>query len=289
MAAGVPTPASSYYDVDDTVMTGEAVALELRPTGFALAALGALIDWAVYFVGGLLVLTFAVVGPLLASPLGQDSATVAAFVSVGIVLVLIVIPVAVELLSGGKSLGRLAVGARIVRDDGGAIGFRHAFIRQLVGLLDFYLTFGGCAAIFGLLNGKSKRLGDYLAGTYSQYERVASAADPVFGVPTALEGWALTADVARIPNRLSLRMSRFLRQAGQLTPIARDQLARQLGAEVSAWVSPVPAVDAELFLAAVVALRRDREFAALQLDQTRLSQLDAALTGLPHGFPERTE
>ena len=33
------------------------------------------------------------------------------------------IPTAVETLSQGKSLGKLAVGARIVRDDGGSIGF----------------------------------------------------------------------------------------------------------------------------------------------------------------------
>jgi uncharacterized RDD family membrane protein YckC len=287
MAAQNSFDAIPYDDVEDTVMTGEAVALELRPTGFALAAAGAAIDFLVYGVGGLLLISFAVLVPLSASSLGNDSATVSAFVSASLVLVLVVIPVAVELLSNGKSLGRLAVGARIVREDGGAIGFRHAFIRNLSGLLEIYATVGGLAAIFGLLNGKSKRMGDFLAGTYSQYERVSRQPEPVFGVPVELYAWSVNADVARIPNRLAQRMTKFLRQAAQLTPSTREHIAHQLATEASVWVSPVPAARPELFVAAVVALRRNRELVALQLEQARLSQLGPALTGLPHDFPER--
>jgi uncharacterized RDD family membrane protein YckC len=287
MAGAVSSDASDYVDVEDTVMTGEAVALELRPTGFALAAAGAAIDWLVYFGGGLLFITFAVVVPLGSSSLGQDSATMSAFVSASLVLVLIVIPVAVELLTHGKSLGRLAVGSRIVRDDGGEIGFRHAFIRNLVALLEIYLTIGGLAAIVGLLNGKSKRVGDYLAGTYSQYERVARITEPAFGVPPELQVWALTADVARIPNRLAQRVTAFLRQAPKLTPTARGHYAYQLAGEVSAWVSPVPSSQPESFLAAVIAIRRERELAALTLENERLARLGPALDGLPHGFPRR--
>jgi uncharacterized RDD family membrane protein YckC len=279
--------ASRYDDDDDTVMTGEAVALELRPTGFALAAAGAVIDWLIYFGGGLLFITFAVVVPLDGSSLGQDSATVAAFVSASLVLVLIVIPVAVELLTHGRSLGRLAVGARIVREDGGEIGFRHAFIRNLVALLEIYATVGGLAALFGLLNGKSKRMGDYLAGTYSQYERVAPIAASTLDVPPALRSWALTADVARIPNRLAQRMSAFLRQAPRLTPTTREHYANQLAGEASPWVSPLPRANAEEFLTAVLAIRRDRELAALTLESERLSLLGPALAALPHGFPDR--
>jgi uncharacterized RDD family membrane protein YckC len=287
MANAGTSDASVYYDEEDTVMTGEAVALELRPTGFALAAAGAAIDWLVYFGGGLLFITYAVVLPLGDSSLGQDSATMAAFVSASLVLVLIVIPVAVELLTHGKSLGRLAVGARIVREDGGEIGFRHAFIRNLVALLEIYTTIGGFAAIFGLLNGKSKRMGDYLAGTYSQYERVAPVSEPVFVITPDLQAWALTADVARIPDRLAQRITAFLRQAPKMTPTARWQYANQLASEATAWVSPVPVTAPENFLAAVVAIRRDRELTALTLENERLGHLGAALTGLPHAFPNR--
>jgi uncharacterized RDD family membrane protein YckC len=284
----VAEPAHNYYveEPEDVVMTGEAVALDLHPTGYALAGAGAIIDWLVYVVGGFLFLLFAVELPLGASEIGQDGAVQAAAVSATIVLVLIVIPTAVELLSKGKSLGRLAVGARIVRDDGGAIGFRHAFIRSLVGLIEI-VPIGGVAAITGLLNGRSKRLGDYLAGTYSQYERVAKVVEPVFGVPGQLSGWATTADVARIPLRLALRSTRFLRQAGQLTPSTRSAHAASLAAELSQWVSPIPPVDPELFVAGVVAVRRERELAAHARERQELAHLQAALTWVPPGFPAR--
>jgi uncharacterized RDD family membrane protein YckC len=287
MAAAGSGDAVLAHDVDDIVMTGEAVGLELRPTPFVLAAAGAAIDWVVYFLGGILAISFGIIVPLSASPLADDSSTVGIFVTVGLVLVFIVVPTAVELLSKGKSLGRLAVGARIVRDDGGAIGFRHVLIRNLLSLLDFYVSFGGVAAIVGLTNDKSKRLGDLLAGTYSQYERAPRVDEPVFGVPLELQAWALTADVARIPNRLALRATKFLGQAGQLTPTTRTSIASQLAQELSTWVSPVPAGSPELFVSAVIALRRDRELRAHQLEAARLASVGPALESLPHGFPKR--
>ena len=287
MAVAGSADANLAVDVDDAVMTGEAVALELRPTPFALAAAGAAIDWAVYFIGGLLFVTFAILTPLLASPLGADEDTVGAFIGASLILVLVIIPIAVELLTRGKSLGRLAVGARIVRDDGGAIGFRHAFIRNLVALLEIYSTFGGLAAIFGLTNDKSKRMADFLAGTYSQYERVPRQTYPLFIIPPEVAAWAATADVARIPNRVSLRAIKFLRQAAGLTPATREVLGRQLATELRAWVSPIPPVPPEIFIVGVVALRRDRELRAHQLHAERLKRVAPALESLPHGFPKR--
>jgi uncharacterized RDD family membrane protein YckC len=281
------TVALDNHDADESVMTGEAVALDLRPTSFALAAAGAAIDWLVYQIGGTLFLFFAILVPLSSTPLVQDSANVAAIGIAGEVLVLIIIPIIVEVLSKGKSLGRLAVGARIVRDDGGAIGFRQAFVRALLALLEIYLTLGGLAALVGLLNGRSKRFGDFLAGTYSQYERVPRDRPVTFGMPFELVDWARTADVARIPNRLAVRLAQFLRQAGALTPVARDRLGRQLAAEAAVWVSPVPPVPAELFLLGVVVLRRDRESTALMLERQRMAHLEPALTALPHAFPKR--
>jgi uncharacterized RDD family membrane protein YckC len=257
-----------HVEIDDTIMTGEAVALDLRPASFVLRSAGALIDFVVYIGFYLLLMLFAL--PALANSLNLDDAIGTALGVAGLVIAVVVAPITVELLSHGRSLGKLAVGARIVRDDGGTIGFRHAFIRALTGVVEIYTTFGGFAVVVSLLNARSKRLGDLLAGTYSQYERVSKADRPVYGVPTALEQWALTADVARMPDRLARRISTFLAQASQLTPATRQRMSTELAAEVSPFVSPVPAIDAELFLAGVAAVRRDREYAALQLEARAL-------------------
>jgi uncharacterized RDD family membrane protein YckC len=280
----VPT-ALDHTEIDDSIMTGEAVALDLRPASFVLRAAGAIIDFLVYIGFYVLLMLFAI--PALASSLGLDDAIVTALSVAGLVVAIVVAPITVELLSHGRSLGKLAIGARIVRDDGGAIGFRHAFIRALTGVIEIYTTFGGFAVVVSLLNARAKRLGDLLAGTYSQYERVSTTDKPVYGVPEPLGQWALTADVARMPDRLARRISTFLAQAAKMTPATRLRMSHELAAEVSPFVSPVPAIDAELFLAGVAAVRRDREFAALQLEARGLERLKPVLGGLPNGFPER--
>jgi uncharacterized RDD family membrane protein YckC len=276
--------APAHADDDAELMTGEAVGLDLRPTGFVLRAAGAIIDFVVYF-GTWLLIILALSSPLFGGIL--DEATGAAAAVAALVFCLIVLPTAVETATQGKSLGRLAVGARIVRDDGGAIGFRHAFIRALTGVLEIFFTLGGIAAMVSMLNGRSKRLGDLLAGTYSQNERVSGPAPEVFGMPVELIDWAKTADVARLPDGLARRIAQYLGQAARLSPDARARLGRDLANEASVFVSPLPAVNAELFLAGVSVIRRDREYRALQLERERLEHLTPVLRSLPHDFPDR--
>ena len=284
MATLSPTDSVDFDEQNDELITGEAVALDLRPAGFILRAGGAAIDFIVYFGGyflGLFILFSASIS------LRLDEAMLQAISIAGLVLFILVIPITVEVLSHGKSLGKLAVGARIVRDDGGAIGLRHAAIRGVTAVLEIYMTLGGGALLIGLFNSRAKRLGDLLAGTYSQHERVVQIVTPVYGVPLPLVEWAKTADVARMPDALARRIAHYLAQARGLSPETRVRLGRQLANEASIYVSPLPVADAELFLAAVASLRRDREFAALQLQQRRLEQLKPVLTGLPHRFPNR--
>jgi hypothetical protein len=80
---------------------------------------------------------------------------------------------------------------------------------------------------------------------------------------------------------------RRLRQAGKMTPETRARLASALAGEAAPYVSPLPQVPAELFLAGVAAVRRDREYSALMLQRARLERLQPVLTGRPHRFPDR--
>jgi len=268
--------------VERELVTGEAVTLDVKPASYILRAAGTFIDWVVYML-----VMLGCVLLLVATGGGLDAALVQALVVLILVLGTVVLPLTVELASRGRSLGKLAVGARIVRDDGGAIGFRHAFIRALTGVLEIFLTVGGIAALVGLLNARSKRLGDLLAGTYSQLVRVPAPRPLDLYLSPALAGWATTADVARLPDRLSRRIAQFVRQAPQLTPAARYGLSTELAREASAFVSPLPDVDAETFLVGVALLRRQRDARGLALEQERLDRLSPVLEGLPHAFPDR--
>lgn len=272
-------------EADDELLTGEAVALDVRPAGFLLRSASGAIDFAVSVVpllASLYVFSSVVQIGSLVDPALERALTITL-----IVAFLVVLPIVIEVASRGRSLGRLAIGARIVRDDGGAASLRHAIVRGLVGFLEIYATLGALAFITSMLNSRSKRLGDLLAGTYSQHERVPQPAAFVPVVPPPLATWAATADVAKLPDRLSRRIAQFLAQADRMTPPTRERLARQLEGEAAPYVSPLPDVHPHVFLLAVAALRRDREYRALLLERDRLAQVAPLLQGNPHAFPDR--
>lgn len=284
MSSPAPALNLTRHDDERELLTGEAVALELRATNVVLRAAGALIDYVLYvfLTGG-----FIYAALVLAAGTGLPDALYPALGIACAFTGLVLVPAVVDSATQGKSLGRLALGSRVVRDDGGAIGFRHAFIRSFVGLFEIVLTAGGLAVVVGLLNPRAKRLGDLVAGTYSQYERVPAHEPAEFGVPAELAEWATTADVARLPDALSRRIAQFLRQASGHTPTTRARLAESLAAEAAPFVSPLPVVEPELLLAGVAVLRREREARALELERARLEQLTPTLGALPHGFPDR--
>lgn len=272
----------STVPADDDVLTGEAVALDVKPASYVLRAAGTIIDFVVavvVMIGCFLLVAY--------TGAGIDEAAFRILLVVIPVFGMVVLPTTVELATRGRSLGKLAVGARIVRDDGGAIGFRHSLIRALVGVIEIFFTLGAVAALTGLLNRRSKRLGDLLAGTYSQLVRVPVPQPLPLYLAPHLTGWAQTADVGRLPDRLSRRIAQFVRQAPGLTPAARAGLSTELAREAAPYVSPLPPVDAETFLVAVAALRQERDARGLALERSRLERLRPVLDALPHGFPDR--
>ena len=56
-----------------------------------------------------------------------------------------------ETLTRGRSLGKLALGLRTVRDDAGPITFHHALVRALIGFVEIYV-FSGIPAFFSMLS-----------------------------------------------------------------------------------------------------------------------------------------
>lgn len=267
----------------DEVLTGEAVALDVQPVGFFMRALGAIID-ALVSIAVFLLLLWAIAAAESAGVVAPELFPILTVTL--LVLVLVVLPTAVETASRGRSLGRLAVGARIVRADGGASGFRQAFIRALLGVLEIWFTFGGLAALVGAFTPRSQRLGDLVAGTYSERTRTPALPTAVLEPPAALAGWATVADVARMPERLARRVAQFVAQADRMQPAARARVAASLADEVAPHVAPLPGVAPETLLRGVVAVRRERELRALQLEDARVAGL---LVGgeLSRGFPQR--
>lgn len=269
---------------DEGIVIGEGVLLDARPTSVATRLVAALIDLVVLAVG-LVLLTLLLAQVITLAP-GEDLLQVLGVLLIAFVLV--VLPTTVDTLTRGRSLGKLAVGIRVVRDDGGPIRFRQALVRALVGILELWATFGAVAFLTSLVHPQGKRLGDMLAGTYAVRVRGRREAPPVLAMPPFLAGWAQSADVARLPDGLALSVRQFLGRAAGLHPGSRHALGQQLAGEVSRFVSPGPPAGThpEAFLAAVLVTRRDREYAAAVRAAGRQAQEAAAVHRLPYGVPD---
>ncbi len=259
------------------MLSGEAVAIDVQPVGFLLRALGAIIDMLV----GILVYVLWIFLRLWLLGIGVlDEATDTIASIMAIIVSFVVLPITMEVALKGRSLGKLAIGGRIVRVDGGAAGFRHAFIRALLGVLEIYMTVGSVAVLTGAFNARSQRLGDMVAGTYCQRVRTPKLTPVAPVMPVELLGWAQIADVARMPDRLARRISQFLQTAPNLVPAARARVAQDLLSEASAYVSPMPAAPPELVLLGVTALRRERERRALENADRRAEKLTGRRVGV---------
>ena len=260
------------------LITGEAVVLELRPASFAARALGLLLDVVVHSA-----LLIAILTAMGAARDELDEAAAGALTLVSVVLCFVILPATVETLTRGLSLGKLAAGLRIVRDDGGAIRFRHAVIRALIGFLEIYLTFGGVAIAVALFDSRSRRLGDIVAGTYSLRRRVPVEPSIVPVTPRHLAAWAEAADIGRIPDALGRRAAQFMRQAPRMSPLSRSGMAAALATEMSGYVapSPPPGTTPDDYLAAVLAERRIRELRRLGAARTESNRIGERLHRLP--------
>ena len=244
------------------LVTGEAVALDLRPAALPSRILAGLTD-----AGAQLTLFFVLGALIEAVGASTSDAGGAALGILLIVIVLIGYPVAFESLLRGRTPGKMALGLRVVRDDGGPIGFRQAFVRGLAGafLERFGVTLFVGAFATMLLNDRSKRIGDLLAGTVVLQERVAVRGGPVATMPPQLADWAAQLDLSGLPDDLALSARQFLARSSDLTPQAREDLGGRLVEAVVAAVTPAPppGTPGWAVLSAVLAERRRREEARL--------------------------
>lgn len=268
-----------------TVITGEAVQLELPPASVVSRGASLLIDlisYALLYLGLMILLGFY--SEVIVE--NMDAALADAIALLSLVFCFVILPMGIETLSRGRSLGRLIMGVRIVRDDGGTVRLRHALIRALIGFPEVFMTFGVLPLFCGMFNARGKRLGDMVAGTYGILVRQAKVKPMMLPVPHHLAPWTRIADLGRIPDRAALRASRLLRRMEGSTrghnTAALDRTADQLAAELRPHISPPPPPSSSMqLLTAVMAERRDREYLRLRRQQERTAQRSRRLHTLP--------
>ncbi|MFQ6325531.1 RDD family protein [Nocardia sp. CWNU-33] len=208
--------------------TGEAVALELPIARIPTRATAFLIDVVVQFALGCSLL-FAAAAVLAAA--GADSAWMDVAALVAIVGVLIGYPVACETLMHGRTVGKVMIGLRVVRADGGPIDFRHALTRGLAGgIVDFWVLggFGAIAVLTSMCSPNARRIGDVLAGTVVVHAQTSLPRPALATAPPWLAGWAGQLDLSGLPEDLALSVRQYLTRVRTLTPAVQANLGQAL-------------------------------------------------------------
>ncbi|MFI6918702.1 RDD family protein [Nonomuraea spiralis] len=257
------------------VVTGDAVVVEVRVAQMPSRAVAIVIDMAVQvivLIGAYMLLgAFAVV---------TDDAMFGAVMIVLLVLVMIGYPVLFETLTRGRSLGKLALGLRVVADDGSPERFRQALFRGLAGLVEFWMFSGAPALISSLVSQQGKRLGDIFAGTIVISDRAPRESGQVILMPPPLANWAATLELSQLPDEVAQAARQYLMRWHDLAPQVQHEMGMRIAAQTAAFVSPAApsGVPPHAYLSAVLAERRRRE-------EARFAQRAAAALGTTPARP----
>lgn len=239
----------------DAVVTGDAVVLDVQVAQLPVRAVSALID-----VGVMFALSF--LGTMLwaATLANYDPALSGAVMILFVVLVFLGYPLAFESSTRGRSLGKMAMGLRVVSEDGGPERFRQVLFRALASVIEIWMFFGGPAVICSLISPKGKRLGDVFAGTVVISERGPRSVPPP-AMPPSLAWWAASLQLSGLRPEQAELARQFTSRAEDLDPAMRARMAYRIAGEVLSQISPPPppGTPPEYVLAAVLAERHRRE------------------------------
>ncbi|MBO0854125.1 MAG: RDD family protein [Nocardia sp.] len=220
--------------------TGEAVSLTLPIARIPSRAAAFVLDLLVQFLLGLVLLLLMLT--ILARS-GLDGAWFDTGLTAVVVTVLAGYPIFCETLFRGRTVGKMAMGLRVVRADGGPIDFGHAVTRGLAAaLVDFWNLggFGLVALVTSLCSPQARRVGDILAGTVVISERARIPMPALAVAPPWLMAWVSGLDLSGLTEDVALPVRRYLIRFPELTDRARAELGAALVVAVCAQIRVVP-------------------------------------------------
>ncbi|MFD2571235.1 RDD family protein [Spirosoma soli] len=158
------------------IRTSQNVLVEYEPASLGERILATLLDYLVFF-GWFLFMIALPAG--LGIPGGR-------FYSAFVILPVIFYDLLCESLLNGRSLGKIAMGIRVVKLDGSPPDLGAYLIRWLLRIVETGLFLGGIIPIITIaVNGKGQRLGDIAAGTTVVRLKPAVSLDDVIARPIA--------------------------------------------------------------------------------------------------------
>lgn len=235
-----------------TIVTPEAVALDFQIAGIASRALAFMVDFFIQVVA-------AIILTIVAAAVGTGSGVAGIIVAlVGAIAIVIGYPATMETLNGGRTLGRMVLGTRVVTVEGAPIRFRHAFIRALLAIVDHLISLGGVAIVTAMVTRRGQRLGDLVAGTMVIRERTSKLqSDAVsFWRPTDYDAYINSMDTAGLGEERYRLVRDFLTRLDDMSPQHQTRLADEIAGVVQQRLAlhpPPPGMTSITYLFAVIA------------------------------------
>lgn len=208
-AMNATTPASDPSP-DETVLAMDNIPLALPIASVGSRGLAASLDYTIASAIGIAwVFACALLGARLESLFGMGWTF--AIMIAGVFVLQYGYFAAIEIATGGRSVGKWALDLRVVSRHGGKASVVQLLVRNLVRLLDALV-----GVWFMLLDPLSRRIGDRLAGTLVVHTRAQEQEIIVGRIPA---GWG--------PRQVSVVES-LLRRADGMDPVRARALARDL-------------------------------------------------------------
>jgi uncharacterized RDD family membrane protein YckC len=260
------------YEDRIAISTPEGIELDIALAGVGSRFTAALLD-------GLIQGALTLVPVLLLLPAfsGSSENIFVALYFVWWFLIIFGYDVAFETLGGGRTVGKRAVGIRVVRVGGHPVGFVTSAVRNLLRIIDFLPAAYGVGIVSILATSRNQRLGDLAAGTLvvrdesrsgraaPQYVGPATGFHPQPPPPIEPVPAAATWDVSSVDAQELAAVRSFLERRFSLEPAARWSLSVELARRLAPKVGGAPRVGGapsdlhpEVFLEQLYAVKASR-------------------------------
>ncbi len=239
---------------DYSVLTPERVSLEYGVAGIGSRGGAVLIDTGLELLA-LCVLGAGVIGAATASGSFGMSVPSGVFIAVGAVGLFAITSgyfMLFEILWNGQTPGKRILGLRVMRESGYPLRPVDAVIRNVVRIVDWLPVFYGVGILAMLLNQRSRRLGDFAAGTIVVREGARNHLSALHVSDDKLSPRRASDDV--LPPAIALSAADatlvrdFLVRRDAMDPTARANLAARLSTALAKRYGLVPDEDTERFL-----------------------------------------
>ncbi len=207
-----------------SLITPEGIRLRLTPAGPTVRAFAWVIDLLVWF--GIFI-ALSIMSALLSSTIG-DSKTTSGFMLIGTFVSYWGYPVLCEVYWRGATVGKRAMGIKVVRSDGLPVGWRESVLRNLLLVADFLPALYVTGLVCMLSDTQFRRLGDWVAGTQVIYvekvnQRGVANTTPPQPLPFALTPQQQSALVDLFEREPTLPIARLIELGTIAQPLTQRE------------------------------------------------------------------